>query len=277
MAINWFELLRRLRPAACVAALLLATSVFAAEKSATAKAKPAAAAAAEDDGKPAPVDPNVIDDLKKMSAYLHTLNEFSLHADTTTDDVIAAGQKVQYGGTVDYKVRRPDRLRIIVDTDRMQRDFYYDGKTVTLYAPLRKFYTTFPAPATIHELVDKLYDDYNMELPISDLFTWGGPKDHTDKLTSAVYIGESTINGTKCGHYAFRQADVDWQLWIASGEKPLPCKMVIVTTGKEEQPQATAVFRWDTAAKAADADFAFAPPKDAAKIGIVSASGDAKK
>jgi hypothetical protein len=49
----------------------------------------------------------------------------------------------------------------------------YDGKTVTLYTPSQKYYSTVKFSGTLGELADKLEDGYNVQLPLSDMFRLG--------------------------------------------------------------------------------------------------------
>jgi hypothetical protein len=88
-----------------------------------------------------------------MGAYLRSLKTFEVRADTTIDEVLTSGQKVQFAGTLDYRVQAPNRLRAEVNNDRRHRKFFYDGKSLTQYAPRMKYYATIPAPGTLSELV----------------------------------------------------------------------------------------------------------------------------
>src|SRR5579862_6889086 len=100
-----------------------------------AEAKPAA--------KPA-VDPDAIAALRKMGAFLRDQQKFSVRASVTTDDLLASGQKVQFGGTFDLMVRRPDRMRADVRGDRRDERLYYDGKTFTIFGEKVGYYASFP-------------------------------------------------------------------------------------------------------------------------------------
>ena len=51
----------------------------------------------------------------------------------TTDDVLASGQKIQFGSAVNMKVRRPDWMRVDIDGDRRNERMFYDGKTFTVF------------------------------------------------------------------------------------------------------------------------------------------------
>ncbi|NJN45751.1 MAG: DUF2092 domain-containing protein [Candidatus Competibacteraceae bacterium] len=214
------------------------------------------------------IEPSAIAALEKMSAYLRTLKTYELQAETTTDEVLESGQKIQFGNTVNYRVQMPDRLFVDVASDRKQRQYFYDGKTVTLYAPRMKYYAVFDAPTSIRETVDAAQDKYAIDMPLSDLFLWGTEAASTEDLTDAIEIGPSMIGDEQCDHYAYRQEDVDWQLWIRQGEQPLPCKLVITTTDEESQPQYSAVMTWNLTPTIDPAGFTFVAPDDAHKIAI---------
>jgi len=241
-------------------------------------AAPGAALAQQATTKPAPageIEPKAIEALKTMGAYLRTLKTFTVRSETTIDEVLDTGQKVQFGGTVEYRVRAPNRLRADVNSDRKQRQYFYDGKTMTVYGPRNKYYASVPASGTIGELVQAAEQKHGLDLPLSDLFLWGTDKAGLDDIKSAAYIGPARVGGIDCDHYAYRQQDVDWQLWIQRGKTPLPCKMVITTTQEASQPQYVALLKWDLAPRLDDAVFKFAPPKDAKRIVFAGAEAQA--
>jgi hypothetical protein len=212
------------------------------------------------------VDPDAVAALDKMGAYLRTLNTFAVKADTLTDNVLENGQSVQFAGTVDYKVRRPNEFVITVADDRKVRQFNYDGKSFTIFSPRMGFYATVAAPPTIHELLDRAYQKYGISLPMEDLFRWGEPGDKRDKLTSGLLVGYAKMGGQDAEHYVFRTAKIDWQIWIARGDKPLPLKIVLTNTADPARPQYTATYHWTPSASFDDATFAFKAPPDGKPI-----------
>jgi hypothetical protein len=212
------------------------------------------------------VEPGAVAALEKMGAYLRTLNAFQVRAATTREDVLDDGEKVEFSSVTDVLVQRPDRFRVEVDGDRQTRLYLYDGKTFTLFARRVGYYATVPAPPTIAELADRLDDRYGIEVPLSDLFRWGGPKASTKEITAGSDIGPSVVEGTTCEHYVFRQAGADWQVWIQNGSFPLPRKLVITTTTDDARPQYSAVYTWNLAPSFNDAAFTFDPPDDAKRI-----------
>jgi len=228
--------------------------------------------------KPA-LEPAAMAALQSMGAYLRTLKAFQVEAATTSEDVLDDGQKDQYSGVTTILANMPTRLRAEVANDRHERLYLYDGKTFTLFAKRLNYYATVPAPPTIGQLADKLDENYGLSVPLADLFRWGSPGWSTDGITGATDLGPSAVLGTTCQHYAFRQADIDWQIWIQKGDHPLPRKLVITTKTDEARPQHTAVYTWNLAPSFNDAAFTFDPPEGAGKVvlaEIKAAAGAAK-
>jgi hypothetical protein len=225
-------------------------------------AKPAAPAA-----KPPAVDPDSVQALKEMSAYLSTLKTVALTSNASLDVVTKEGQRVQLDGVVRYKIRRPDGFVISMVSSEKERTFYYNGKTFTVYAPKLGFYASAPAPKTIRETLDTLSTKFGIQLPLEDLFRWNDPSDNpAAKLSSSFYVGTAMIDGVLTDHYAFRQPEVDWEIWIQQGPQALPRKVVIVDRKDPANPTYIARLSWVVSAPVSAADFTFHPTKTAKLI-----------
>ncbi len=80
-------------------------------------------------------------------------------------------------------------------------------------------------------------------------------------VTSGSYLGTTWVNGVECDHVAFRAAKVDWQLWVQTGDRPLPMKYVITTKWMTGAPEfSVRLSDWDTQPKIPAGRFAFTPP-----------------
>ena len=224
------------------------------------------AAASAQAQQPSAIDPAAMATLQRMGAYLRTLTSFQVEVATTDEDVLDDGQKIQYSGVVDILAQMPARLRADVSNDRFDRLYLYDGKNFTLYGDRLNAYATVPAPPTIAQLTDSLDENYGLGVPLVDLFRWGSPGWTTDGVTSATDIGPSNVAGTTCEQYAFRQSDIDWQIWIQKGDYPLPRKLVITLKSDEARPQHTAAYTWNLAPSFNDAAFTFDPPAGAYRV-----------
>jgi hypothetical protein len=218
------------------------------------------------------IDADAIAALQKMGAYLRSLQSFQVEAVTSTEDVLEDGEKVQFAGVTNVVARMPDRLRVTVDSDRQSRLYVYNGKEFTMLARRVNYYATVPAPPTIGQLADMLDQKFKLEMPLEDLFRWGGPHSKTDAIKSAMFVGPSEIGGVTCGHYAFRQEGLDWQVWIQLGDYPLPRKLVLTTLTDEARPQYVATYTWNLAPSFNDEAFTFTPPAGAGRVVLAEAN-----
>lgn len=218
------------------------------------------------------IEPEALAAMDKMSAALQALPGFTLTSDVTTEKVLETGQKLQFGGTVDVEMRRPDAFKIVANSDIQHREFYFSKGQFTVLEPRLKYYASVPAPETIGLALDKLKTTYGIELPLSDLFTWGTDQTIRSRVESGYVVGPETVGTRTCDHYAFRQKLVDWQIWIEAGDKALPCKIVITATDDPSMPQYTALLNWDTAAVPDPAAIAFVAPEGAHKIKLAEQS-----
>lgn len=228
--------------------------------------QPAAPAQAE-----APTrDPEAIQALEKMGAYLRTLSNFQVSGDGSTEEVLGTGQVIQLPGSVDLLVSRPNRLRANLYSTLKRREYYYDGKSFTVFAPRMGYYAVVEAPGTIKELIDQATERLDLVLPFADLFELGIDPALTSRITSAFFVSTDVIGDEVCNHFAFRQQGVDWQIWIRDGEQPLPCKWVITSTTDPAQPDYEMEFTWNLSPTIPKEAFTFVPPEGADRIAIAS-------
>jgi len=247
--------------AAVLLALALAVPGAQAQTAASAASAPPAAAN--------PVDPAAIQALKDMGTHLQSLKRFAVSTELTGERVLADGQKLQHLATADLDVALPNRVRIRMFSARSERELFFDGKTVALFTPAQKYYSTVPFTGTVGELSDKLEERFGVEIPLSDLFLWGTSAAPLDKIESAMNAGQDFIGKDLCDHYAFRQGKIDWQIWITAVGKPLPRKIVITNRSDEARPQSINVLEWNLKPSFTDAVFKFAPPPGAKAIELV--------
>jgi hypothetical protein len=212
------------------------------------------------------IDPDAMKALNQMGAYLRTLKDFQVQAEITSEDVQEDGEKLQYGSTTTLLAQFPSKLRVSTEGEQKSRMFFYDGKAFTLFSRRAGYYATVPAPETIGKLIQAVREKYDVDIPLVDLFLWGGPNASTSEITSATDVGPGSVEGETCEHYAFRQPGLDWQVWIQLGDHPLPRKLVLTTLTDEARPQHTSVLTWNLAPSYSADAFVFNPPDGAHKI-----------
>ena len=86
---------------------------------------------------PAGIDPQAEKLLRRMSDYLASRQQFTLKAESTLEAVLTSGQKIQFDSPATLEVLRPNKLRAHRNGDIVNQEFFYDGKTLTLYNPRR--------------------------------------------------------------------------------------------------------------------------------------------
>ena len=261
--------------------LVLASSQIAAAETSQAKSRSSKSFPRAGSYAPA-VNSGIIQDdavnaLKNMSNYLMQAQTLKVTTEGSLDVVTDDGQRIQLDGATTYKIRRPG---FVIDyvSDMKSRRFIYDGKTFTVYSPQLGFYASVPAPGTNREVLDTIYKKFGIALPLEDLFRWGDGtnNDRIKELKAAYDVGTATIDGVETDHYAFREPDVDWEVWIQKGDQPLPRKLVIVDRTDPARPTFITRLSWEVNPTFTDADFAFVPDANAKRIELATYKGGEK-
>ncbi|MGZ6219988.1 MAG: DUF2092 domain-containing protein [Syntrophales bacterium] len=221
-------------------------------------------------GQSAAIDPKADQTLRKMCDYVGGLEQFSVQTENTLEVVLRSGEKIQYDTPAGASIKRPNKLRADREGDVVNQEFYYDGKTLTLYYKDRNYYATVEAPPTIDEMIDFAREHLDVYAPGGDLIYKNAYSILTEDVISGFYVGMSVVDGVKCHHLAFRGNEVDWQIWIEEGDKPLPKKFIVTSKWMTGAPQFTVVIKsWNLSPKLTDDMFSFVPPKDAQKIDFI--------
>ena len=117
--------------------------------------------------------------------------------------------------------------------------------------------------------MDVASERFGIAMPLEDFVRSDPYKDLLQKATSGADIGPVNVMGVPCEHLAFTQTNIDWQVWIENGARPVPRKFVITYKDEPDSPQYTAIFsNWDFTTKLPDFLFKFEPPAGASKIRV---------
>jgi len=195
--------------------------------------------------------------LKAMSDYMAAQKATSFQYDTELEVVTKDGQKLALASSGKITLNRPDKLRVTRTGGFADVEFLFDGKTLTLFGKDANQYGQLEAPGTIDQLINALRAK-------------GKPAPGADLLLSDVYgklmahvvdikdLGSGVVGGIECDHLAFRTNEVDWEIWIAQGSRPYPCRYIVTSTKAAQAPQYRVTIRdWKTSNKARPGDFSF--------------------
>ncbi len=220
------------------------------------------------DEKP-PVDPRADELVKRMGDFLGQAKFFSVNAEVWQDVQLSSGQRAQAGRNIEVQVRRPNRYHSELRSTRHHRELIYDGSALTLLNRVENFYGTVPATGSLDDAMDLACEQFGITMPFEDFVHSDPHKDLLRKVTSGSVIGPVTVMGVPCEHLAFTQDDIDWQVWIQTGPRPVPRKFLITYKDEPDSPQYTAIFsNWDFNTQLPDFVFKFEPPPGASKIPV---------
>jgi hypothetical protein len=208
--------------------------------------------------------------LKRSSDFLGQQQSFSFEAHVGFDVLQLNGQKLEFGGTRKATVRRPDRVHVEArQRDGDQMTLFFDGETISVDIPGENAYVSVERPGNLDAALDYLVEDLGTPAPLEDFFSSDLYAEVKDKLRSGFYVEEEMIAGQLCHHLAFSAPEVDVQIWIEDGERPLPRRVVITYKTADGSPQFWAQFHgWDLSPETPDELFAYAPPDGAEQLPI---------
>jgi hypothetical protein len=207
------------------------------------------------------------DILKAMSDYLAEQKAISFSYDTNLEVVTKDHQKLLLASSGKIDVGRPDKIRASRSGGFANVEMTFDGKTATLFGKDANLYTQIEIPGTLDHLINELRDKFNRPLPGADLLLPDVYGELIHDVVDVKDLGSGVIGGTECDHLAFRNKDVDWQIWIAQGERPYPCRYIITDTHVDEGPQySIQISNWKTGTEVVADEYGFKNTTDAKKV-----------
>lgn len=204
--------------------------------------------------------------LKAMSDYVASQRSISASFDTSIEVITPEIQKIQFTSSGKVMLSRPDKLRASRTGGYADVELIFDGKSVSVLGKDANTYAQTEAAGTVDQLIDRLRNEYALDLPGADLLLSSSYEVLTEGVLDAKHIGRGVIGGVECEHLAFRKQEIDWQLWVEVGDRPIPRKYVITSKAVTAAPQYTLHIRdWKTDEAGTDA-FVFQPPVGAKRV-----------
>ena len=205
--------------------------------------------------------------LKAMSDYMAQQKAISFAYDTNFEVVTKDHQKLLLASSGKVEMGRPDKFRATRSGGFANVETTFDGKTLTLLGKDDNLYAQAETPGTVDHLIDELRNKYQRPVPGADLLLTNVYDELMRDVVDVKDLGSGVIGGTECDHLAFRTKEVDWQIWIAQGEHPYPCRYVITSTQVDQGPQySVQISDWKTGTDVVADNFSFKAPTDAKKV-----------
>lgn len=204
---------------------------------------------------------------KGMSDYLGAQKAIAFDYDTNLEFVTTDQQKLALASSGAVTLARPDKIRATRTGGFADVEMVFDGKTLTLHRKDDNLFAQAEAPGSIDNLIDTLRDKYHRPVPGADLLTSNVYEQLMPLVVDTKDLGSGVIGGVECNHIAFRTEEVDWQIWIAVGDRPYPCRLTITSKLVAGFPQYTAqISDWKAGGEVAADDFSFKNQTGAKKV-----------
>ena len=207
--------------------------------------------------------------VKAMSDYVAAQTAIAFDYTSTLDVVTTDGLTISLASSGSVALARPDRFRMTRTGGFADVEMVFDGKTATLLGKNLNAYAEIEAPGSIDQLIDTLRETYNLSPPGADLLAANPGSALAGSITAALDLGSGVINGLECDHVALRAEDVDVQIWIAQGDAPHPCRIVITSKAVDGAPgYSVDISDWLAGDAVPATDFSFTAPAGATEVDI---------
>ena len=225
-------------------------------------------------GPAAAKDPEAEAVFKAMSDFLAAQTTLSVDFDATTEIVTVDMMKVGFASSGSLSLARPDKVRMTRAGGLADVELVFDGAELSAYGRNAKIFGRQAMAGSTDQLIDTLRSEFGLELPAADLLSSNPYDMMMSNVIDSRALGEGVIRGQKCDHVVFRTADVDWQIWVAQGSKPTPCRFTITSKMTVHSPSYTIDFSgWKFDQEVAADDFRLKPEADAKEVAFTELRG----
>lgn len=215
------------------------------------------------------IAPEAEDVLKGMCDFMANIQSYTVRTNLLEDRVYPNGMKIKHGGASSIAINKPAQLRadaVGYETDRLT---IINGTKMVILNRASGIFQEIEVPEGLAPTMDFLLEKYDVNIPTADLLTEDPYTAISSGIITGEYVGLEQFRGIPSHHLAFRQLEVDWELWIADGENSLPLRIVITDKTQVGHPQyMLELYDWDLTPAFDEETFSLSP-SDGAVAGEV--------
>jgi hypothetical protein len=205
--------------------------------------------------------------LKAASDWLGSQKSIELSFDSDIEIITPQLEKIQFTNSGTMVLVRPDKFRAHRFGGYADVELVFDGKTASVLGKNINAYAQIDLPGDLDQMIAAMRAGHGVAMPAGD-FLVSHPYDIlVAGVLEAKHMGPGVIDGVACEHLAFRNGETDWQVWVETGARPMPRKIVITSKTLAAAPQYTVRIKsWKTDVTPPAGTFTFVPPAGARKL-----------
>ena len=212
------------------------------------------------------VDQRALDMLKRMSDTITHAKTMSFQSRSMVPLKGPNGIWINLFGASRVITQGQNKLFAETRGDFFPYDFYFDGKTITVFAPAKNVYAQKESAGTVDALIERAYQEGEKTFPYADILLADPYGTLTEGLVEAIFVGQSTIGNVKTAHLVFLNKGVEWQIWIGENDY-LPRLVNARYFDDASEPDYIVEFlNWKLNEPVSDAAFTFQNSSNAAKV-----------
>jgi hypothetical protein len=136
-----------------------------------------------------------------------------------------------------------------------------------------KFYAQASIPKEIEAAMEFALEELEVEAPLMDLIYQDASAHLISSQETILYLTDKArIAGTNCHHIAIRGPELDVQLWVEEGDRPVPRKIMMTSKWEGGSPRFTANLMWDSDPDFGQEIFEFTAPEGSINIGFAQSN-----
>lgn len=222
--------------------------------------------------------------VRRMADHYHEIDAYSVEV-TSSLRFEARGMNMSMDTHYEIKVQRPNRVSMVVTKGTMGSTLVSDGQQLTTYWPALGQYTVEDAPETLDEISPGGgLGKFNLSAGQAGVFLAALMSSDIgatmlEGVNETTYLGVEELDGVECHHCRFEQDEMDWEMWVNTGDQPLIRKFAVdlgkqvaelgdqAPMVKDAKIEAEHAFHaWNVGVAFAEDSFAYSPPSEAKQV-----------
>lgn len=218
--------------------------------------------------------------LQSMSDYLREQDTSQVETEIEMELIDLEGQKLQFISSGTVIADRPNKMHVHRSGMVLDAHIYLADDVLTVLGGNLNAYLRFDDQTSIEQALNSIEAELGLDAAGGDFFVDQTSERLLAGTKSGVHVGMTNLGGIQAHHLAFRGDTVDWQIWIADSDAPVPLKYIVTSKWITGAPQYAIRFKnWQTGHDIDGSEFEFAPPEGAVEIDelIVNEMGEITK